>query len=541
MRKIVECVPNFSEGQNKQTIEAIASAIREVEGVTLLDVDPGYSTNRTVYTFVGDPDSVVEGALAAARVARKLIDMKKQKGEHPRMGALDVCPFVPVANVTMEECVECAKEFGQRAAEELGIPLYLYEEAATKDYRKKLPQIRKGEYEAFKTKIYEEEWKPDFGPAEFIPEWGATATGARFFLVAYNVNILGTHNQAHRIALDLREAGRGDGEPGMFKELKGMGWWVDEYNMAQVTMNLNNYKVTAPHEVFEAIKEKSKELNIGVAGSELVGLIPLEAILIAADYYIEKENLFIIDEDQKVKLVIERLGLNSISQFDPQKRIIEYLIEEKKDEPLASMSVRDFIEEVGRRSSAPGGGSASAAIAGIGAGLGSMVAKLTLGVRKFEEYDSKMREIIPPLHNAYQELIPMIDADTNAFNDYVDAIRLPKNTDSEKKVRHDAMQAGLKKAIEIPLKTMKIGDAAWDALIEVAQYGNIASASDVEVGARALEVGIWGAYKNVMINMGGIDDKDFKSNIIKEATEMKDRAKTMCDKALKILEDRAKK
>lgn len=541
MRKIVECVPNFSEGQNKQTIEAIASAIREVEGVTLLDVDPGYSTNRTVYTFVGDPDSVVEGALAAARVARKLIDMKKQKGEHPRMGALDVCPFVPVANVTMEECVDCANEFGRRAAEELGIPLYLYEEAATKDYRKKLPQIRKGEYEAFKTKIYEEEWKPDFGPAEFIPEWGATATGARFFLVAYNVNILGTHNQAHRIALDLREAGRGDGEPGMFKELKGMGWWVDEYNMAQVTMNLNNYKVTAPHEVFEAIKEKSKELNIGVAGSELVGLIPLEAILIAADYYIEKENLFIIDEDQKVKLVIERLGLNSISQFDPQKRIIEYLIEEKKDEPLASMSVRDFIEEVGRRSSAPGGGSASAAIAGIGAGLGSMVAKLTLGVRKFEEYDGKMREIIPPLHNAYQELIPMIDADTNAFNDYVDAIRLPKNTDSEKKVRHDAMQAGLKKAIEIPLKTMKIGDAAWDALIEVAQYGNIASASDVEVGARALEVGIWGAYKNVMINMGGIDDKDFKSKITKEATEMKDRAKTMSDKALKILEDRSKK
>ena len=344
MRKIVECVPNFSDGRNQDVIDAIADAIREVPGVTLLDVDPGYSTNRTVYTFVGTPEAVVEGALASARVGRKLIDMRTQTGEHPRMGAMDVCPFVPVANVTMEECVECAKEFGRRAAEELGVPFFLYEEAAEKDYRRKLPQIRKGEYEAMEEKIKLPEWKPDFGPTEFVPEWGCTATGARFFLIAYNVNIIGTHNQAHRIALNLREAGRGEGQPGRLKEVKGMGWWVDEYNMAQITMNLTNYLETAPHIAYEECKKDAKELNVGVAGSELVGLIPLEAMLMAADYYIEQENLFVLDEQQKIKLVIERLGLNSCSNFDPQKRIIEYLIEEEEQIGKLAIYSQHFVE-----------------------------------------------------------------------------------------------------------------------------------------------------------------------------------------------------
>ncbi|HNW12059.1 MAG TPA: glutamate formimidoyltransferase, partial [Candidatus Rifleibacterium sp.] len=274
MKKIVECVPNFSEGRDQKIIDAISDAIRSVKGVTLLDVDPGKSTNRTVYTFVGDPETIIEGALAAARVAREKIDMRTQKGEHPRMGALDVCPFVPVANVSMEECVEISKKFAERAAAELKIPLYLYEHSQTREYRKKLPQIRKGEYEGLAEKIVQPDWKPDYGPAEFVPTWGATVTGARFFLVAYNVNILGTSNQAHRIALDLREAGRGPGEPGRFKELKGLGWHVDEYNMAQCSFNLNNYHVTAPHEVYEAVKEEAAKINVGVAGSELVGLIP---------------------------------------------------------------------------------------------------------------------------------------------------------------------------------------------------------------------------------------------------------------------------
>lgn len=541
MRKLVECVPNFSEGVNQEIIDAIADAVRNTDGCTLLDVDPGKSTNRTVYTFVGSPEAVVNGAINSAKTARKLIDMRKHHGEHPRMGALDVCPFVPVANVTMEECVECAKEFGRRAAEEIGIPVYLYEEASTTDYRKHLPQIRAGEYEGLSKKIVKPEWKPDFGPAEFIPEWGATVTGARFFLVAYNVNILGTSNQAHRIALDLREGGRGPEEPGKFQEVKAMGWFVEEYGMAQVTANLTNYKVTSPHIFFEEVKKEAAELKVGVAGSELVGLIPLEAMLMAADYYIQKENLFVLDEAQKIRLVIERLGLNSVSRFDPKKRIIEYLIDEGKNEPLASLSVRAFIEEIAARSSAPGGGSASAAIAAIGSGLGCMVAQLTYGVRKFESVEAQMREIIPPLYDATEKLIPMIDADTNAFNDYMEALRMPKNTDEEKSLRVEAMQNGLKKAIEVPLSTMKFGNSAWDKMTEIAQYGNIASKSDIEVGARALEVGIWGAYKNVLINLPGIHDEEFKTKISSEAEAIKNRAKEKCEEVLTILSNRIKK
>jgi glutamate formiminotransferase/formiminotetrahydrofolate cyclodeaminase len=541
MRKLVECVPNFSDGVNADVIEAIAESIRNTPGCTLLDVDPGKSTNRTVYTFVGSPEAVVEGALNSAKTARKLIDMRKHKGEHPRMGAMDVCPFVPVANVTMDECVACAKEFARRAADEIGIPMYLYEEAQTQAYRKSLPAIREGEYEGLAKKIVKPEWKPDFGPAQFVPEWGATVTGARFFLVAYNVNILGTSNQAHRIALDLREGGRGPEEPGKFKEVKAMGWFVDEYNTAQVTANLTNYKVTAPHTFYEAVKDLAAELKVGVAGSELVGLVPLEAMLMAADYYMEKENLFIIDEEQKIKLVIERMGLNSISKFDPKKRIIEYLIEEAKSEPLANLTLRGFIEEIAARTSAPGGGSASAAIAAIGAGLGCMVAQLTYGVRKFENVEGEMRKIIPVLNAATMNLIPMVDADTNAFNDYMDALRMPKNTDEEKAARIDAMQAGLKKAIEVPFKTMTLGDSAWDMMIEVAKFGNIASKSDVEVGARSLEVGIWGAYKNVLINMPGIKDEAFKKAKLAEAETVVNRAKAKCEEVLAILDGRDKK
>ena len=538
MRKIVECVPNFSEGRNPETIEAIADAIRKTPGCSLLDVDPGKSTNRTVYTFVGSPEAVVEGALNSARVARERIDMTTHTGEHHRMGAMDVCPFIPVANVTMEECVECSKEFGRRAGEELGIPLYLYEESATQDYRRKLPQIREGQYEAVKDRIVMPEWKPDFGPAEFVPEWGATVTGARFFLIAYNVNLLSTPNQAHRIALNLREAGRGDDEPGRLKEVKGMGWYVDEYNLAQVTVNLNNYLVTPPHILFEEVKKDAAELNVAVSGSEIVGVIPLEAILMAADYYMEKEGLFILDEDQKVRLAVERLGLNSVAPFNPKEKIIEYIIAEERNEPLAGLTVRGFIEEVARRSSAPGGGSASAAIAAIGAGLGAMVTKLTMGVRKFEDVDAKMRDLIPPLHDAANALIPMIDADTDAFNDYVAALGLPKETDEEIAFREEQMQLGLKKAIEIPLTTMKLGDGAWDAMLGAAEFTNIASRSDVEVGARALEMGIWGAYKNVVINMADITDEAYKTETLALAESIKDRAAEMCAKVLAMLDTR---
>ncbi len=535
MNKIVECVPNFSEGKNTETIQAIADAISAVEGCRLLDVDPGESTNRTVYTFVGDPESVVEGALAAARIARKLIDMRQHSGEHPRFGAMDVCPFIPVVGVTMAECVEIAKTFAKKAAAELGIPFYLYEEAAEHDFRRKLPDIRHGEYEGLAEKLENPKWKPDFGPEKFVPEWGITATGARKFLIAYNVNILGTPNQAHRIALNLREAGRGEDEPGRLKEVKGMGWFVKEYNMAQVTVNLTDYEVTPVHVLYEEVKKEAQALNLAVTGSEIVGLVPREVLLMAAEYYIGEENLFIYQEDQKIRLAIERLGLNAVTQFDPNTRIIENIIAEKPHEPLAGMSLRGFIEEVGARSSAPGGGSVSAAVAAIGTALGSMVAKLTHGVRRFESVQPQMEAVIPSLHQLVQQLIPMIDADTSAFNEYMEGVRMPKNTEEEQRLRHEKMQAGLKSAIEIPLTTMRLGDRAWDSFLEVARYGNPASRSDTQVGARALEVGIWGAYQNVLINMVDIEDSQFKEKILHEAEILVRRAESKCKEVLTTL------
>ena len=468
MKKIIECVPNISEGRNQEIIDACANAVRKVKGAKLLDVDPGKSTNRTVFTFVGDPESVVEAAFQFSKTAYELIDMTTHKGEHPRMGAVDVVPFVPVANVTIEECVECAKKFGERVGKELGVPIYLYEEASTNPDRKMLRQIRSGEYEGIKDKIYKPEWKPDFGPQEFVPKSGATATGVRFFLIAYNVNILGTREQAHRIALNIREQGRSDDEPGRLKAIKAIGWYVDEYNMAQVSINLDNYTITPPHVVFEECAKDARELNLAACGSELVGLIPLEAMLMAAEYYMEKENLFLIDEKQKIRLVVERLGLSSVSQFIPEKRIIEYMIDEGSNEPLASLSVRDFVELVGARTSAPGGGSVSALIASLGAALGAMMGWMSYGTKKFESIDSKMRKFIPPLHTKMKELISMIDADTNAFNDYMIAMKMPKNSDAEKSIRHTKMQEGLKKAIDVPLKVMRISDSCWEWLMQMA-------------------------------------------------------------------------
>lgn len=538
--KIVECVPNFSEGRDDSIIQAIADAIRNVPGVTLLDVDPGKSTNRTVYSFVGSPEGVIEAALASAAKAYELIDMSVHEGEHPRMGAMDVCPFVPVSNVTMDECVEISKIFAKRASEELGLPMYLYEFSQDKEYRKKLPQIRKGEYEALPEKLKDPKWKPDFGPDKFNSRWGATVTGARNFLIAFNVNILGTHNQAHRIALNLREAGRGPNEPGRFKELKGLGWYVDEYNTAQCSFNLNNYHVTAIHEVFEATKEEAAKINVAVAGSEIVGLIPLEAMLMAADYYIEKENLFILDEDQKINLVIDRLGLNSITQFIPEERIIDYIVKEEPEEPISGLSVKEFIKAVDARTSAPGGGSVSAAVAALGVALQNMVAKLTYGVRKFEQHDAVLRQNIPAIQKTVRALIPMIDADTAAFTGYMEALRLPKNTDEEKRIRHEAMQNGLKDAVMIPLKTMRIANSVWKEAEEIAKVGNMASASDVTVGARCIEAGIWGAWQNVLINLKNIEDKEFCSKIKAEADSIKDNAKVESDKLLAIIEQRAK-
>jgi glutamate formiminotransferase / formiminotetrahydrofolate cyclodeaminase len=535
MRQLVECVPNFSEGRDRAVIDAIADAIRGTAGCTLLDVDPGASTNRTVYTFVGAPEAVVDGALAAARVARARLDMRTQKGEHPRVGAMDVCPFVPVSGVTMEDCVCLANTFGRRAAADLGIPVYLYGHAAKADHRRTLQQIRAGEYEALADRIGKSEWVPDYGPAEFVPQWGATCAGARDFLIAYNVNVLGTKEQAHRIALNIREQGRGPGKPGRLKAVRAIGWWVEEYGLAQVSINLEDYRTTPPHAAYEACVEEAKALGLAVAGSELVGLIPLQAVLVAAEHYVAKENLFILDERQRIRLVVERLGLSSVQLFVPGKRIIEYMLTKGEDEPLASTSVRGFVELLGSRTPAPGGGSASALVAAMGAALGAMVGWMTYGKRKFEAQDPVMRRLIPPLDEAMKELLPMIDRDTRAFDAYLAAVAMPKDTAEEKAARHAAMQDGLKAAVQVPLEVMRTADRCWEAMAEMAAHGNPASRSDLEVGAKALEAGIWGASRNVAINLPGIEDEAFRRAAEEKAQALATRAAAMRDKVLEAI------
>jgi glutamate formiminotransferase/formiminotetrahydrofolate cyclodeaminase len=535
MRKLVECVPNFSEGRDRAVIDAIADAIRATAGCALLDVDPGASTNRTVYTFVGEPGAVVEGALAAARVARLRIDMRTQKGEHPRVGALDVCPFVPVSGVTMDDCVALAHDFGRRAAADLGIPVYLYGHAAGADHRRTLQQIRAGEYEALAERIGKPDWAPDYGPAELVPQWGATCAGARDFLIAYNVNVLGTKEQAHRIALDVREQGRGPGQPGRLKAVRAIGWWVEEYGLAQVSINLEDYQTTPPHVAFEACVEEARALNVAVAGSELVGLIPLQAMLMAAEHTIAKENLFVLDERQKIRLVVERLGLSSVHPFVPEKRIIEYMMPKDEEEPLASMSVRGFVELLGSRTPAPGGGSASALIAAMGAALGAMVGWMTYGKRKFEGQDAAMRRLIPPLHEAMKGLLPLIDRDTRAFDAYLAAAGMPKGSAEDGAARHAAMQDGLKAAVRVPLEVMRTADRCWEAMTEMAARGNPASRSDLEVGAKALEAGIWGAFRNVAINLPGIEDEVFRRATAEEAEALAARAVVMRDVVLGTL------
>jgi glutamate formiminotransferase/formiminotetrahydrofolate cyclodeaminase len=538
MKRLVECVPNFSEGRDPEVIDAIAEAIRLAPGCTLLDVDPGRSTHRTVYTFVGAPEAIVEGALAAARVAHARIDMRSHQGEHARLGALDVCPFVPVSGVTMDDCVTLAREFGQRAAEELGIPVYLYEAAATQEHRRTLRQIRAGEYEGLAEKIVRPEWRPDFGPARFLPAWGATVTGARHFLIAYNVNLLATKEQAHRIALDLREQGRGPQQPGRLRAVKAVGWWVEEYGMAQVSMNLDDYRVTPPHVAFGEVVKEAAALKLAVAGSEIVGLVPLQALLMAAEHYIQAEGLFIVDEGQKIRLAADRLGLGTVSPFVPSKRVIEYMVRGEADAPLASSPVQDFIRAVGARTSAPGGGSVSALMAALGTALGTMVGWLTYGKRKFEDKDAVLRRNIPPLHAAMENLIPLVDADTRAFAEYMEARGLPTDTEEQAARRRAAMEAGLKKAVEVPLTVLRLGDGCWEAMIEVARHGSITSRSDLEVGAKALEAGLWGAYRNVLINLPEITDEAFRKTAGSEAEAIAQRARQRLEEVLTILAGR---
>ncbi|KAB0374259.1 formimidoyltransferase-cyclodeaminase [Muntiacus reevesi] len=514
MSRLVECVPNFSEGNNQEVIDAISRAVAQTPGCVLLDVDAGPSTNRTVYTFVGRPEDVVEGALNAARAAHRLIDMSRHRGEHPRMGALDVCPFIPIRGVTMDECVHCAQAFGQRLAEELGVPVYLYGEAARTTSRQSLPAIRAGEYEALPEKLKQAEWAPDFGPSSFVPSWGATATGARKFLLAFNINLLSTKEQAHRIALNLREQGRGKDQPGRLSKVQGIGWYLDEKNLAQVSMNLLDFEVTGLHMVYEETCREAQELSLPVVGSQLVGLVPLKALLDAAAFYCEQENLFLLEEEQRLRLVVNRLGLDSLSPFNPKERIIEYLVpQDGPEQSLMDQPLRAFIRAVGARSAAPGGGSVAAASAAMGAALASMAGLMTYGRRQFEHLDVTMRRLIPPFHAAVAELTAMVDADARAFEAYLKATKLPKNTPEDKDRRAAALQEGLRQAVAVPLALAETVASLWPALRELALCVNLACRSDLQVAAKALETGVFGAYFNVLINLKDVTDDAFKEQV----------------------------
>ncbi|KAM4537758.1 formimidoyltransferase-cyclodeaminase-like [Fundulus diaphanus] len=525
MARLVECVPNFSEGRDKQVIDAISAAISETPGCSLLDVDPGASTNRTVYTFVGPPEAVVEGALNAARRAFGLMDMSKHSGEHPRTGALDVCPFVPVQNVSMDDCVRCANEFGRKLAEMLRVPVYLYGEAARSDSRRSLPSLRSGEYEALPEKLKRAEWAPDFGPALFVPSWGATVTGARKFLIAYNVNVMGTKEQAHRIALDIREQGRGKDQPGLLKKVQGMGWYLEEANLAQVSTNILDFELTPLHAVYEEICRDAEELKLPVVGSQIVGLIPLKALLDSADFYIKRDQLFIIEEEHKVRLVISKLGLDSLGPFNPKERIIEYMVKSQEEGGLISLSLQQFVHSVGARTAAPGGGSVSAAIAALGAALGAMVGQMTYGKRQFENLDSVMRRLIPPFHQAMNELLRMVDADSTAFSSYMAALKMPRNTAEELKRREAAMQEGLQQAVAVPLALAEKISILWPPLRQMVQYGNIGCKSDAQVAAKALETAVFGAYYNVLINLKDVSDEAFKLATQRRVSELLQEAR----------------
>ncbi|CAF0816258.1 unnamed protein product [Rotaria sp. Silwood1] len=501
MQKVIECVPNFSEGQRKEIIDTIAHAIAGVEGVALLDIDPGLSTNRTIYTFVGHPQAVIEAALAAGRAAYNLIDMTKHTGEHPRIGAMDVVPFVPVQNATMADCIDIAREFADRLAMELSVPVYLYGEAQEREYRRDLSQIRDGEYEALYNKIRKPDWQPDYGPSEFIPTWGATCVGARKFLIAYNINLLGTKEQAHRIALNIREQGRSQDEPGKLKCVRGLGWWLEEANLSQISLNLTDFEVTNIHTAYLQCAAEAETLNIGICGSQIVGLVPLRPLLMAAEYFIQKENLFILDEDQKLRLVIQRLGLNSIAPFIPKERIIEYIIRDREghDDTINSMEIKDLIKHISARTLVPGGSCVTSLVATFGTALSSMCALLTYGMRKWEPLEQEMRVIIAPLHTTTKTLMETLETDTELLNAYLTVQKMADTTDEEKHFKQITEDRCLQRCLEASLEVIRQINELWEPLQKLASLFNINTKADFLVGIKCLETAIYGAYKRIEI------------------------------------------
>lgn len=591
MKQIVECVPNFSEGRDQGILDQIAETVRSVDNVQLLDVDPGADTNRTVFTFVGEPDAVVEAAFRAIKKASELIDMSKHSGAHPRMGATDVCPFIPVSNITMEQCVEVAKKLGKRVGEELEIPVYLYEYAATKPERKNLATVRKGEYEGLPEKLANPEWVPDFGPVRFNERSGSTAVGVREFLIAYNVT-LNTREKKYAtdIALELREKGRprrvdniqpfytdgtlvkhGENEffcgtcefvaktpdelfthcknehgydlpaildehgmsttkltgkatikPGLFKNCKAIGWYVDEYHRVQISINLTNYKVTPPHVVLEATRKLAADRGMVVTGSEVVGLIPYDALLQSGIYYLEKQGKSAgIPIDDILQTAVDSMGLNDVSPFHIHEKVLGY--PDMSTRKLVNISAAELVHEISRDTPAPGGGSVSALSSAMGAGLASMVAGLTLSKKQYRTVKEDMAVIGTKAQSIKDSLLKGVDDDTDAFNAYFGALKMPKKTQIEKEKRETAMQNGLKQAVEIPLKTAQESLETIELCFQVVEKGNMNSVTDGGVGAETAYAGLRGAILNVLINLPGIHDGNFVS-------EMKDSCKDLIQK-----------
>lgn len=544
MQRLIECVPNISEGRRDDVIQAVAGVVSTVPGVQLLDVDPGRSTNRTVITFVGPPETIGEAAFRVIQKAAELIDMSKHKGEHPRMGATDVCPFVPVAGVTMEDCVAVAHALGERVGRELNIPGYFYESAAKSPERKNLAHCRKGEYEGLE-KLAQPAWAPDFGPAEWSDRTkrsGATAIGARDFLIAYNINLNTTSSRrANAIAFDIRESGRvkregGPGspivkdaegnpmrEPGSLKAVKGIGWYIEEYGIAQLSLNLTDINTTPVHIAFDEAVERARDRGIRVTGSELVGLLPLRVLTEAADHYLRKQERSLgIPDREKVKIAVKSLGLDDLAPFDPGERVIEYRIADAGKTPLLEMNLRAFSEETASESPAPGGGSIAAYCGALGAALGTMVANLSAHKRgwdaKWAQFSTDAVEGL-----AIQErLLQLVDADTAAFNGIMDAYGLPKSNPEQQAARTAAIQAATKHAIDIPMDVARTAMSALPLLRRMADHGNPNSITDAGVGAMAIRTAVLGAILNARVNAADLADKDYVSNILRECEEMKE-------------------
>ncbi len=544
-------MPNISEGRDAQKIKAVTDVIETVEGVQLLDVDPGASTNRTVITFVGEPEAVIEAAFRVIKKASEVIDMSKHKGEHPRFGATDVCPLIPISGITMEEAAEFAHKLGERVGKELGIPGYYYENAATQPKRKNLAYCRQGEYEGL-DKLSQPEWKPDFGPAAFnasVKKTGAVAISARDFLVAYNINLNTTSTRrANAIAFDIREAGRikreGDPltgkvvtdeqeepvrEPGKLKAVKGIGWYIEEYGVAQLSLNLTNISITSVHEAFEAACESAQERGIRVTGSEIVGLIPLSAMLDAADYFLKKQERSLgIDEKEKIKIAVKSLGLDDLAPFHPEEKIIEYVIAKNEPKrPLVNMTLTGFANETASESMAPGGGSVAAYVGAMGVALGTMVANLSSHKRGWDERWEEFSQWAEKGQRFKDELMYLVDEDTNSFNGIMEAFRMPKDSEEEKKARQEAIDKATRYAIEIPFRVMKVAFASMEVMEEMARNGNPNSVTDAAVGALCARAAVMGAWFNVKVNTLDYNDKAFVDKTLSEAEDLVKKAQDL--------------